>query len=71
MSRNTRSDTYIKAGSDSSYDSDECSRRYAEPHLEGYCCMGRISIKKAAMIAGIFSVIQLVLNFCLFLTAPI
>uniref|UniRef100_A0A1I7XG54 Choline transporter-like protein n=1 Tax=Heterorhabditis bacteriophora TaxID=37862 RepID=A0A1I7XG54_HETBA len=59
--------TYIKAGSESSFESDVCSRRYAE-HIDGFCCKKKISVRNAVVISGLLTGIQLTVNFCMFLT---
>ncbi|CAI5454530.1 unnamed protein product [Caenorhabditis angaria] len=67
MSR-LRSDTYIKPGSESSYESEDGnSRRYAQPTLDSYCCISNVSIKKAVIISGVLSAVQSIVNFFLLL----
>ncbi|CAI2357906.1 unnamed protein product [Caenorhabditis sp. 36 PRJEB53466] len=66
MSR-LRSDTYIKPGSESSFDSDDLhSRRYGH-QLENYCCFSDVSAKKAVILSGIITGTQAVGNFAFLL----
>ncbi|CAB3400191.1 unnamed protein product [Caenorhabditis bovis] len=63
MSR-LRSDTYIKPGSESSFDSDEGpARRFGQSSIESYCCMANISLRKAIIGSAFATIIQAVITF--------
>ncbi|EGT34475.1 hypothetical protein CAEBREN_04935 [Caenorhabditis brenneri] len=66
MSR-LRSDTYIKPGSESSFDSEDLNSRRYRQELESYCCCTNVSAMGALIVSGIVSILQAGAHFVLLL----
>uniref|UniRef100_A0A1I7TRC7 Transmembrane protein n=1 Tax=Caenorhabditis tropicalis TaxID=1561998 RepID=A0A1I7TRC7_9PELO len=66
MSR-LRSDTFIKPGSESSFDSEDLNSRRYRQELESYCCWTNVSAMGALIVSGIVSIIQAIAHFILLL----
>ncbi|EFP09764.1 hypothetical protein CRE_21926 [Caenorhabditis remanei] len=66
MSR-LRSDTFIKPGSESSFDSEDLNSRRYRQELESYCCCTNVSALGALVVSGIVSIAQAILHFILLL----
>ncbi|ULT84019.1 hypothetical protein L3Y34_012976 [Caenorhabditis briggsae] len=66
MSR-LRSDTFIKPGSESSFDSEDLNSRRYRQELESYCCCSNVSATRVLIVSAILSIIQAIAHFVLLL----
>ncbi|CCG28275.2 MARVEL domain-containing protein [Caenorhabditis elegans] len=66
MSR-LRSDTFIKPGSESSFDSEDLNSRRYRQELESYCGCANVSALGALIVSGVVSIAQAISHFVLML----